>query len=178
MHELIEVAQGRRLAQLVRLAPVRAAIDERLARLRTELALRAVGPRLARLRETFEQLAAAEVARALKGKKTTLKAALSDQRVVAGLGNIYVCEALHRAALSPKRRASTLATAAGEPRPGAEALADAIQAVLKDAIARQHRYRGDDRFRVYDREGQRCPRRGCPGRRCSNSSSTPGACGP
>jgi glutamyl-tRNA reductase len=74
MHELIEVAQGRRLAQLVRLAPVRAAIDERLARLRTELALRAVGPRLARLRETFEQLAAAEVARALKGKLRTLDA--------------------------------------------------------------------------------------------------------
>jgi len=74
MHELIELAQGRRLAQLVRLAPVRAAIDERLARLRTELALRAIGPRLARLRETFEQIAAAEVARALKGELRTLDA--------------------------------------------------------------------------------------------------------
>jgi len=74
MHELIEVAQGRRLAELVRLAPVRAAIDERLTRLRTELALRAVGPRLARLRETFEQIAAAEVARALKGELRTLDA--------------------------------------------------------------------------------------------------------
>jgi formamidopyrimidine-DNA glycosylase len=103
------------------------------------------------------------LAQKLKGKKTTLKAALSDQRVVAGLGNIYVCEALHRAQLSPKRRASTLATASGEPRPGAEALTEAIQAVLRDAIARQHRYQGDDRFRVYDREGQRCLRRGCPG---------------
>jgi len=106
---------------------------------------------------------ATTLAWALKGKKTTLKAALSDQRVVAGLGNIYVCEALHRARLSPKRRASTLATASGEPRPGAEALAEAIQDVLKEAIARQHRYQGDDRFRVYDHEGQRCPRRGCPG---------------
>ena len=74
MHELIELAQGRRLAQLVRLAPVRAAIDERLARLRTELALRAIGPRLAGLRETFEQIAAAEVARALKGELRTLDA--------------------------------------------------------------------------------------------------------
>ena len=74
MHELIELAQGRRLAQLVRLAPVRAAIDERLARLRTELALRAIGPRLARLRETFEQIAAAEVARALKSELRTLDA--------------------------------------------------------------------------------------------------------
>jgi glutamyl-tRNA reductase len=74
MHELIELAQGRRLAQLVRLAPVRAAIDERLTRLRTELALRAIGPRLARLRETFEEIAAAEVARALKGELRTLDA--------------------------------------------------------------------------------------------------------
>ena len=74
MHELIELAQGRRLTQLVRLAPVRAAIDERLARLRTELALRAIGPRLAELRETFEQIAAAEVARALKGELRTLDA--------------------------------------------------------------------------------------------------------
>ena len=106
---------------------------------------------------------ATTLARALKGKKTTLKAALSDQRVVAGLGNIYVCEALHRARLSPKRRASTLARTNGEPRPGAEALAEAIQDVLKEAIENKHRYRGNDRFRVYDHEGERCPRRACPG---------------
>jgi glutamyl-tRNA reductase len=74
MRELIEAAQGRRLAELVRLAPVRAAIDERLARLRTELALRALGPRLAQLRETFEQIVAAEVARALRGELRTLDA--------------------------------------------------------------------------------------------------------
>ena len=106
---------------------------------------------------------AAILAHALKGKKTTLKAALSDQRVVAGLGNIYVCEALHLARLSPKRRASTLATASGEPRSGARALAEAIQDVLKEAIANKHRYQGNDRFRVYDHEGDRCPRRGCTG---------------
>ncbi|MBV8974416.1 MAG: hypothetical protein JOY74_04775 [Sinobacteraceae bacterium] len=89
MHELIEAAQGQRLAQLVRLAPVRAAIDERLARLRTELALRAVGPRLARLRETFEQMAAAEVARALKGKLRTLDARerLQLERLAANLAH-------------------------------------------------------------------------------------------
>jgi glutamyl-tRNA reductase len=74
MHDLIELAQGRRLAQLMRLAPVRAAIDERLARLRTELALRAIGPRLAGLRAAFEQIAAAEVARALNGQLRTLDA--------------------------------------------------------------------------------------------------------
>jgi len=121
-------------------------------------ALKALGP------EPLDRgFNATMLARALKGKKTTLKAALLDQRVVAGLGNIYVCEALHRARLSPKRRASTLATASGEPGPGAEALADAIQDVLKEAIANKHRYQGNDRFRVYDHEGDRCPRRGCTG---------------
>jgi len=79
MRELIEAAQGRRLTELVRLAPVRAAIDERLARLRTELALRAIGPRLARLRETFEQIVAAEVARALRGELRTLDAREREQ---------------------------------------------------------------------------------------------------
>jgi len=74
MDQLIETAQSRRLAQLMRLAPVRAAIDERLARLRTELALRAIGPRLAQLRAAFEQIAAAEVERALKGELRTLDA--------------------------------------------------------------------------------------------------------
>jgi glutamyl-tRNA reductase len=74
MDQLIEAAQGRRLAQLMRLAPVRAAIDERLARLRTELALRAIGPRLAQLRAAFEQIAAEEVERALKGELRSLDA--------------------------------------------------------------------------------------------------------
>jgi glutamyl-tRNA reductase len=72
MHELIAEAQGRRLTQLLRLAPVRAAIDERLARLRSELATRAMGPRLAGLKDTFEQLAAAEVARALSHELRSL----------------------------------------------------------------------------------------------------------
>lgn len=79
MDALIEAAQGRRLAQLVRLAPVRAAIDERLARLRTELALRAIGPRLAQLRGTFEEIAAEEVARALRGELRTLDAGARAQ---------------------------------------------------------------------------------------------------
>jgi glutamyl-tRNA reductase len=72
MHDLIEDAQGRRLAQLVRLAPVRAAIDERLTRLRSDLATRAIGPRLKQLRDTFEAIAAAEVARALRGELRSL----------------------------------------------------------------------------------------------------------
>jgi formamidopyrimidine-DNA glycosylase len=112
---------------------------------------------------------AAMLARACAGKKTSLKAALLDQRVVAGLGNIYVCEALFRASLSPKRQASTIAGRNGKPNQRAMALVDAIKAVLKDAIEaggsslRDHRRTdgalGDfqHNFRVYDREGQRCP---------------------
>src|SRR3954449_3450340 len=71
---------------------------------------------------------AAMLAQACAGKKTSLKAALSDQKVVAGLGNIYVCEALHRAHLSPKRRASTIATKSGAPTERAQVLVDAIKA--------------------------------------------------
>jgi glutamyl-tRNA reductase len=72
MTQLIEAAQGQRLAQLLRLAPVRAAIDERLAHLRAELATRALGPRLQDLRVRFEEIAAEEVARALRQELRTL----------------------------------------------------------------------------------------------------------
>jgi glutamyl-tRNA reductase len=72
MSDLIEAAQGQRLSQLLRLAPVRAAIDERLAHLRAELATRALGPRLNELRSHFERIAAEEVARALKHELRTL----------------------------------------------------------------------------------------------------------
>ncbi len=118
---------------------------------------------------------AAMLADACAGKKTSLKAALSDQRVVAGLGNIYVCEALHRSKLSPRRRASTIAERSGKPKPSAVDLADSIRTVLNDAIEaggsslRDHR-RADGElgmfqhnFRVYDREGGKCPLRGCKG---------------
>jgi formamidopyrimidine-DNA glycosylase len=112
------------------------------------------------LARTFD---AARLARALARRKTSLKIALSDQRIVAGLGNIYVSEALHRARLSPKRRASTLVTRAGEPRPPLLALVEAIRQVLKKAIKHQYRTGSDDPFLVYDHEGERCPRRGCSG---------------
>jgi formamidopyrimidine-DNA glycosylase len=104
------------------------------------------------------------LARACAGRKTSLKVALLDQRVVSGLGNIYASEALHLAGLSPRRRASTIATPSGAPRDAAHRLAAAITQVLKEAIARASgaTYRSS-RFRVYDREGARCRRRGCPG---------------
>jgi formamidopyrimidine-DNA glycosylase len=118
---------------------------------------------------------AAMLARACKGKKTSLKAALLDQRVVAGLGNIYVCEALHRALLSPKRLASTIAAKSGAPNERAERLVDGIKAVLNDAIKaggsslRDHKRTDGElgmfqhHFRVYDREGEKCPTPGCRG---------------
>jgi len=105
---------------------------------------------------------AATLAAACAGKRAALKVAVLDQRVVAGLGNIYASEALHLAHLSPLRRASTIATASGKPRLPAVRLAAAIKRVLQTAIDRQRGYRGD-RFRVYDREGEACRTRGCPG---------------
>jgi formamidopyrimidine-DNA glycosylase len=104
------------------------------------------------------------LARACRGKKTSLKAALLDQRVVAGLGNIYVSEALHVAGLSPLRQASTIATASGLPRPSAHRLAAAIKKVLIAAIGRlvDDDYRSSG-FRVYDREAERCRRGRCGG---------------
>jgi formamidopyrimidine-DNA glycosylase len=106
---------------------------------------------------------AAALARALTGKRTTLKAALLDQRVVAGLGNIYASEALHRAGVSPLRRASTLATTAGRPTLRAVRLAKAIKTVLREAIARKRRPYRAARFRVYGRESEPCRRAGCRG---------------
>jgi formamidopyrimidine-DNA glycosylase len=115
---------------------------------------------------------AAMLAASCAGKATTLKAALLDQRVVAGLGNIYVCEALYRAHLSPKRQASTLADRKGGPTDHARRLVDAIHTVLNQAIEaggsslRDHRQTSGElgyfqhHFLVYEREGQKC---GCGG---------------
>src|SRR5215470_11359468 len=121
------------------------------------------------------QFDAGMLARSCAGKATTLKAALLDQRIVAGLGNIYVCEALYRAHLSPKRRASTIAKRSGAPNDRAKQLVDAIKAVLTDAIKdggaslRDHRLTDGElgmfqhHFRVYDRAGERCRTAGCKG---------------
>jgi formamidopyrimidine-DNA glycosylase len=118
---------------------------------------------------------AAALARACRGRKTSLKAVLLDQRVVAGLGNIYAVEALHRARLSPRRRASTIATRTGQATPAAARLVAAIKRVLVDAVNRSMAWQRDEaaaseettyfpsRFRVYDREGSRCRNRGCRG---------------
>ena len=111
----------------------------------------------------------AHLAKALEGKKTPVKSALLDQRVVAGLGNIYVCEALFRSGISPKRLAGSLA------KDRVAALVKAIKAVLKEAIAaggsslRDHAQATGDpgnfqhHFLVYGREGQPCKNKSCRG---------------
>lgn len=110
----------------------------------------------------------AYLAKVLEGKKTPIKSALLDQRLIAGLGNIYVCEALFRAKISPKRLAGSISRERLAP------LAAAIRKVLKDAIAaggstlRDHAQATGDpgnfqhHFLVYGREGKPC-KSGCPG---------------
>jgi len=110
----------------------------------------------------------AYLAEALAGKKTPIKSALLDQRVVAGLGNIYVCEALFRSHISPKRLAGSITRERIAP------LVAAIKKVLKDAIAaggstlRDHAQATGDpgnfqhHFLVYGREGLKC-KNNCPG---------------
>ncbi len=112
---------------------------------------------------------AAYLARALKGKRTPIKSALLDQRVVAGLGNIYVCEALFRAGISPRRSAATIPGTRTPP------LVRDIKTVLKEAIkaggsslrdyAKADGALGEfqHRFAVYDRKGAACPRKSCKG---------------
>ncbi len=118
------------------------------------------------------ELNGASLARLFAGKTAPLKTALGDQRLIAGLGNIYVNEALHRAGLSPRRAAGSIARKDGAATERAERLARAIREVLEEAIAaggsslRDHRQTNGElgyfqhKFRVYDREGQACPRCG------------------
>lgn len=112
-------------------------------------------------------LTASWLAKTLEGKKTPIKSALLDQRLIAGLGNIYVCEALFRARISPKRLAGAV------PKDKLVPLAAAIKKVLKDAIAaggstlRDHAQATGDpgnfqhQFLVYGREGAPCTQK-CP----------------
>ncbi|MFN3673381.1 MAG: bifunctional DNA-formamidopyrimidine glycosylase/DNA-(apurinic or apyrimidinic site) lyase [Bosea sp. (in: a-proteobacteria)] len=119
------------------------------------------------------ELSGDSLAKLFAGKVAPLKAALLDQRLVAGLGNIYVCEALFRAGLHPQAQAGSLATATGRPRPAAHRLAAIIREVLEEAVAAGGSTLRDfahadgslgyfqHRFRVYDREGEPCTAPGC-----------------
>lgn len=109
------------------------------------------------------------------GRRAPLKAALMDQHNIAGLGNIYACEALWRAGLDPARPAGTIAMGDGVAASTADRLAAAIREVLADAIEAGGSSLRDfvhadgspgyfqHRFSVYGREGEECPRNGCAG---------------
>jgi formamidopyrimidine-DNA glycosylase (fpg) len=133
-------------------------------------AFRELGPE-----PTGNSLSAAYLAARFAGKAQPLKQALLDQHVIAGLGNIYVCEALWQSRLSPTRLAGTLVTAMGRPTKSLERLVEAIRSVIADAIAaggsslRDHIQTDGSlgyfqhSFKVYDREGQPCQSPGCGG---------------
>ncbi|MEZ5923052.1 MAG: bifunctional DNA-formamidopyrimidine glycosylase/DNA-(apurinic or apyrimidinic site) lyase [Hyphomicrobiaceae bacterium] len=124
------------------------------------------------LSNSFDAVALATAAR---DRKTDLKALLMDQRVVAGLGNIYVVEALFRAGLKPSAPARRLTDRRGRPTPKAEALVRAVRDVLGEAIeaggSSLRDYRQADgalgyfqkSHQVYDRAGEPCLRPGCSG---------------
>lgn len=121
------------------------------------------------------ELTPAFLAQRAEGRTADLKAFLMDQRNIAGLGNIYVCEALHRAGLSPNRAAGGLARQGGKPTERGERLTRAIRDVLEAAIVaggstlRDYRHTDGSlgyfqhSFAVYGREGEACARPGCGG---------------
>jgi formamidopyrimidine-DNA glycosylase len=131
----------------------------------------------------------ATLARLFAGRTTSLKAALLDQALIAGLGNIYVCEALHRAGLSPRRPAACLSCNDGRPSARATRLARAIREVLNEAVAaggsslRDHRKIDgtlgyfQHSFRIYGRAGEPCARCGGLVRRINQAGRATFYCG-
>jgi formamidopyrimidine-DNA glycosylase len=124
------------------------------------------------LEPTGNELSAEALAPRFVRRAAPLKAVLGDQRVIAGLGNIYVSEALWRAKLSPRRAAGTLVRSDNKPTERLERLVEAVRAVIADAIEAGGSSLRDyvqangelglfqHRFAVYDREGKPCPRCG------------------
>ena len=122
-----------------------------------------------------DDLTPAYLAKRAAGRRVDLKAFLMDQHVIAGLGNIYVSEALYRARLKPTRMAHTIADHRGNPRPQAVALTASVRGVLADAIAAGGSSLRDyvqasgelgyfqKAHAVYDRPGEPCLTQGCGG---------------
>ena len=125
---------------------------------------------------TPDQLVPQDLAEGLRGRKMPIKSALLDQRIIAGLGNIYVCEILHRAGVSPRRKASSVAGLSGISR-RVERITAATHDVITEAIdaggSTLQDFRGVDgdeamgyfihNFLVYGRENQQCLKEGCSG---------------
>ncbi len=121
------------------------------------------------------ELSAIYLSAKASARRSSLKSFLMDQRIVAGLGNIYVCEALHHAGLSPNRAAACLSDRLGNPTARAERLVIAIREVLQKAVAlggsTLRNYRDpsgasgsfQETFAVYGRAGEVCGRKGCDG---------------
>jgi len=121
------------------------------------------------------ELSGDTIGRLFAGRRTPLKAALLDQRLIAGLGNIYVCEALFRTGLHPEAAAGSLVSKEGLPTEKAHALAAVIRDVLSEAVEaggstlRDHAQVDGSlgyfqhSFRVYDREGEKCVTPDCTG---------------
>ena len=126
---------------------------------------------------TPDSLSPMELAESLRGRRTPIKSALLDQRVVAGLGNIYVCEILHRSGVSPRRTASNVAGESGVSK-RIERITYNTHAVITEAIdaggSTLQDFRGVDgddslgyfphNFGVYGREGEECTKSGCEGK--------------
>jgi formamidopyrimidine-DNA glycosylase len=122
-----------------------------------------------------EELDGRALCKLLRGRRTPMKAALLDQRLVAGLGNIYVCEILNRAGVSPRRRAATVAGVGPGSTLRGERIVAATKQVLEEAISAGGSSISDfvntdgdlgyfsHSFRVYGREGEPCLRQGCDG---------------
>ena len=125
---------------------------------------------------TPDHLAPQDLAEGLRGRKMPIKSALLDQRIIAGLGNIYVCEILHRAGVSPRRKASSVAGLSGISR-RVERITSATHDVITEAIdaggSTLQDFRGVDgddamgyfthNFLVYGREDKECLKEGCSG---------------
>ncbi len=122
---------------------------------------------------TGNSLDGALISKLFAGKSAPLKAALLDQRLIAGLGNIYVCEALWRARLSPERKATSITRKDGKATERTELLATSIREIIASAIEaggsslRDHKQTDgtmgyfQHTFNVYDQEGEACKAKGC-----------------
>ena len=125
---------------------------------------------------TRNDFRASTLAASLCGRLVVIKSALLDQRIIAGVGNIYACEALHMAGISPRRKVSTLVRKDGTPTARLESLASSVSSILERAIevggSTLRDFSSLDgqeglfpiQFRVYDRAGELCSTPGCDGR--------------